>query len=141
MAKNIILTPFLIIGMGFSTHSFENQHKARVFFMYERSFFGNDVQIAINNNQIFTLSTNEYFFMDIEPSNIVITINKDDSSVQPIQANLVLEPNQVYYLKIYREIDYFTNKLYLVRTSEQTAKKAMKSMKLESPAPTILKNE
>ena len=48
-----------------------------------------------------------------------------------IQANLLVEPNKIYYLKIYREIDYFTDKLYLVRVSEQTAKKAMKSMKLE----------
>ena len=141
IAKNIILSLILTIGTSFSTHSFKNQNKARVFFMYERSFFGNDVQISINDNQIFMLPTNKYFFMDVEPSNIIITINKDDSSAQPIQANLSLEPNQVYYLKIYREIDYFTNKLYLVRISEQTAKQAMKSMKLESPAPTILKNE
>ena len=141
IAKNIILSLILTIGTSFSTHSFENQNKARVFFMYERSFFGNDVQISINDNQIFMLPTNKYFFMDIEPSNIIITINKDDSSAQPFQANLILEPNQIYYLKIYREIDYFTNKLYLVRISEQTAKKAMKAMKLESSAPTILKNE
>ena len=141
IAKNIILSLILTIGTSFSTHSFKNQNKARVFFMYERSFFGNDVQISINDNQIFMLPTNKYFFMDVEPSNIIITINKDDSSAQPIQANLSLEPNQVYYLKIYREIDYFTNKLYLVRIGEQTAKKAMKAMKLESSASTILKNE
>ena len=114
---------------------------ARVFFLNERAFWGNEVIVKINNKQLTLLPSNKYFYVDIEPNNISITIDRDSRRSEPFQANLALEPNQVYYLKIYREIDYFTNKLYLVRISEQTAKQAMKSMKLESSAPTILKNE
>ena len=127
--------------MSFNEPLMENDSKVRLYFLHERAFFGHEVEITINHKLLTPLPSNKYFFVDVEAGNLNIIISGKDKFMEDAEANISLEPNQVYYLKIYREIDYFTNKLYLVRVSEQTAKKAMKSMKLESPAPTILKNE
>jgi hypothetical protein len=135
----ILLGGFL---MAFENPLEENKGKAKLVFLHERAFWGDEVEIKINNQKVANLSSNKYFEMEVDADNIDITIDRDNSmskkSKPDIQANLIAEPDKVYYLKIYREIDYFTNKLYLVRISEQTAKQAMKSMKLEK---NPLKNE
>ena len=135
----------LILGgglMAFAESSGENKGKAKLIFLHERAFWGDIVEIKINNQKVANLASNRYFEMEIDADNIDIIIDRDNSrrkKVKPdFQATLTTEPDKIYYLKIYREIDYFTNKLYLVRISEQTAKQAMKSMKLEK---SPLKNE
>ena len=113
----------------------DNKSKAKLVFLHERAFWGDKVEIRINNQKVVDLGSNKYFEIEVDAEHLDILINRDNEinkKAKPdIQANLTAEPDKIYYLKIYREIDYFTNKLYLVRISEQTAKKAMKSMKLE----------
>jgi hypothetical protein len=146
MKTNIIKTLILIILgvflMAFTEPSEENKGKAKLVFLHERAFWGDEVEIKINNQKVANLSSNKYFEMEVDADNIDITIDRDNSmskkSKPDIEASLTAEPDKIYYLKIYREIDYFTNKLYLVRIGEQTAKKAMKTMKLEK---NPLKNE
>ena len=135
---------FILILLGGFLMAFteENKGKAKLVFLHERAFWGDEVEIKINNQKVADLGSNKYFEIEVEAEYLEIIIDRDNSKgtkIRPdIQANLTAEPDKVYYLKIYREIDYFTNKLYLVRVSEQTAKKAMKSMKLEQ---NPLKNE
>jgi hypothetical protein len=140
---NFIKTFILIILGGFSmAFTGENKGKARIIFLHERAFWGAKIEVKINGQKVVDLPNNRYFEMEVDADNIDITIDRDNSvskkSKPDIQANLIAEPDKVYYLKIYREVDYFTDKLYLVRISEQTAKQAMKSMKLEK---NPLKNE
>ena len=144
--RNIIKTLILMILGGFLTaftnSSEDNKGKARLVFLHERAFWGDIVEIKINNQKVANLTSNRYVEVEVDADNIDISIDRDNSrrkNAKPdIQATLTPEPDKIYYLKIYREIDYFTNKLYLVRISEQTAKQAMKSMKLEK---SPLKNE
>jgi hypothetical protein len=128
--------------MAFTEPFDENKGKAKLVFLHERAFWGDQVEIKINNQKVAVLSSNKYFEIEVDADDIDITIDRDNSmskkSKPDIQANLTAESDKIYYLKIYREVDYFTDKLYLVRISEQTAKKAMKSMKLEK---NPLKNE
>jgi hypothetical protein len=139
-------TLILVILGGFLTAfiktSEDNKGKAKLVFLHERAFWGETVEIKINNQKVADLSSNKYFEVEVDVDNLEITIGRDNrmskKSKPDIQANLNAESDKVYYLKIYREIDYFTNKLYLVRISEQTAKQVMKSMKLEE---NPLKNE
>ncbi|MDZ7899309.1 MAG: hypothetical protein U5N85_14960 [Arcicella sp.] len=138
MKKSInILKTFILIIIGGFLMAFtdENKGKAKLVFLHERSFWGDKVEIKINNQKIANLSTNNYFEIEVDADNLNIIIDRDNSmgtKIKPdIEANLLAEPDKIYYLKIYREVDYFTDKLYLVRISEQTAKRAMKSMKLE----------
>jgi hypothetical protein len=140
---NIIKTFILIIMGGFlMAFTDENKGKAKLVFLHERAFWGDMVTIKVNNQKIANLANNRYFEIEIDAGNIDIIIDRDNemgTKAKPdIQASLMAEPDKVYYLKIYREIDYFTNKIYLVRISEQAAKRAMKSMKLEQ---NPLKNE
>lgn len=113
----------------------ENKGKAKLVFLHERAFWGGKVKIKINNKKLIDLPNNRYCEIEINEGNLELIIDRDNSigtKERPdVQANLLAEHDKVYYLKIYREVDYFTDKLYLVRVSEQTAKKAMKSMKLE----------
>jgi hypothetical protein len=140
--KNLTKTLILIVlggfFMAFSEPSVENSGKAKLVFLHERAFWGTKVEVRINNQKIVDLPNNRYFEMEIEAGNMNIIIDKSSSSTQDVNTNLTVEPDKIYYLKIYREVDYFTDKLYLVRVSEQTAKQAMKSMKLEK---IPLKNE
>lgn len=138
MYRNFILILSGCILMSFENSSKDYPEKAKIVFLHERAFWGYQVEIKINNKQIAMLPSNKYFSIDVDAGNIDIIIDRGNSSFQDIQTTLTVEPDKVYYLKIYREIDYFTNKLYLVRISEQTAKQAMKSMKLEK---IPLKNE
>lgn len=140
---NILKTLILILSGGFlMAFTEEDKGKARIIFMNERAFWGDKVEVIINNQKVANLASNKYFEVEVDADNLEIIVdrrNEMNKKAQPdIQANLTAEPDKVYYLKIYREIDYFTNKLYLVRISEQTAKKAMKSMNLEK---NPLKNE
>lgn len=133
---NFIRTFILIIIGGFlMAFTEDSKNKAKLVFLHERAFWGAKVKIKINNEIIIDLSSNRYYETEVDVGSLDIIINRDNSMGKQgrpdIQANLLVEPNKIYYLKIYREIDYFTDKLYLVRVSEQTAKKAMKSMKLE----------
>lgn len=135
----------LILGgflMAFEKPNEDNKGKAKLVFLHERAFWGDQVDIKINNQKVADLSSNKYFEIEVDADNLDIIVDrcggKSKKSKPDIQANLTAEPDKIYYLKIYREIDYFTNKLYLVRISEQTAKQAMKSMKLEK---IPLKNE
>ncbi len=135
---------FILIVIGGFLMSFtdESKGKAKIVFLHERAFWGDRVEIKINNQKVADLASNKYFEIEVDADNLEIIIDRDNEMQKKnkpdIQANLTAEPDKIYYLKIYREIDYFTNKLYLVRISEQTAKKAMKSMKLEK---NPLKNE
>jgi hypothetical protein len=135
ITKTLILMTLGGFLMAFTEPFDENKGKAKLVFLHERAFWGDQVEIKINNQKIAVLSSNKYFEVEVDADNLDITIDRDNSmskkSKPDIQANLTAESDKVYYLKIYREIDYFTNKLYLVRISEQTAKQAMKSMKLE----------
>jgi hypothetical protein len=139
MTTNITKTLILIILgaflMAFTEPFDENKGKAKLVFLHERAFWGDQVEIKINNQKVADLSSNKYFEIEVDADNLNITIDRDNSinekNKPDIQANLTAEPDKIYYLKIYREVDYFTDKLYLVRVSEQTAKKAMRSMKLE----------
>jgi hypothetical protein len=142
ITKTLIL---MILGgflMAFTEPFDENKGKAKLVFLHERAFWGDQVEIKINNQKVAVLSSNKYFEIEVDADDIDITIDRDNSmskkSKPDIQANLTAESDKVYYLKIYREVDYFTDKLYLVRISEQTAKQAMKTMKLEK---NPLKNE
>jgi hypothetical protein len=140
--KNLILIISGCFLMAFTEPLEGNKGKAKIIFMNERAFWGDKVEIIINNKKIIDLHTNHYIEIEIDADDTNIIIDRDDhmkdNGKPDIQTNLIAEPDKIYYLKIYREIDYFTNKLYLVRTSEQTAKQAMKSMKLEK---NPLKNE
>lgn len=128
----MILGVFL---MAFTKISEDNEGKAKIVFLHERAFWGAKVEVSINNQKIMDLPNNRYFEIEVDEGNIEIIIDRDNNMLKKgkpdIQANLTVEADKVYYLKIYREVDYFTDKLYLVRTSEQTAKQAIKSMKLE----------
>ena len=136
--RNFILILSGCILMSFAKSSENNPEKAKIVFLHERAFWGYQVEIKINNQQVILLPSNKYFTIEIEAGDIQINIYRYSISSPAIQTTLTAEPNKIYYLKIYREIDYFTNNLYLVRLSEQTAKQAMKSMKLEK---IPLKNE
>lgn len=133
--KTFILMIFGGFLMSVSEPFEENKGKAKLVFLHERAFWGDEVEIKINNQKVAALGSNRYIDIEVDSDDLEISIdrkNNINSQAKPdIQANLITEPEKVYYLKIYREIDYFTNKLYLVRVSEQTAKRAMKSMKLE----------
>jgi hypothetical protein len=143
---NIIKNISLIISgcflMAFTEPLEGNKGKARIIFMNERAFWGDKVEVIINNKKIIDLHSNRYVEIEVDADNIDIIVDRDnhlkEKGKPDIQATLSTESDKIYYLKIYREIDYFTDKLYLVRISEQTAKQAMKSMKLEK---ILLKNE
>ena len=133
---NFIKTLILIIIAGFSMAFIEeSKGKAKLIFLHERAFWGAKVKIKINNERIIDLPNNRYCEIEINEGNLELIVDRDNSintkEKPEIQSTLLAESDEVYYLKIYREVDYFTDKLYLVRVSEQTAKKAMKSMKLE----------
>ena len=133
---NIIKNVILILLGGFSmAFTEDSKSKAKLIFLHERAFWGGKVEVKINGQKVIDLPNNRYFEMEIDADNIDIVIDRDDSMSKKgkpdIQATLTAESDKIYYLKIYREVDYFTDKLYLVRVSEQTAKKAMKSMKSE----------
>ena len=140
---NLIKT-FILIILGGSLMAFanENKGKAKLVFLHERAFWGTKVKIKINNERMIYLPNNRYYEIEVNEGNLELIVERDNSistkDKPEIQANLMAEHDKVYYLKIYREVDYFTDKLYLVRISEQTAKQAMKSMKLEQ---SPLKNE
>jgi hypothetical protein len=140
--KNIILIISGCFLMAFTEPLEGNKGKARIIFMNERAFWGDKVEVIINNKKIIDLHSNYYTEVELDADDVEIIIDRDNNMAKKgkpdVQANLTVEPDKIYYLKIYREIDYFTNKLYLVRISEQTAKQAIKSMKLEK---TPLKNE
>lgn len=142
LIQTFILAILVVFFMAFTESSEGNKGKSKLVFLHERAFWGTKVEIKINNQKIIDLSNNRYFEIEVDNSNIEIIIDRNNNMSKKgkpdVQANLTVESNQIYYLKIYREIDYFTNKLYLVRISEQTAKQAMKSMKLET---IPLKNE
>jgi hypothetical protein len=137
--KKIVNTikTFILIIMGGFLMSFtdENTGKVKLVFLHEMAFWGGEVEVKINGQKIMNLPNNRYVEIEVDAGNLDIIIDRDNEmgkKAKPdIQASLMAEPDKIYYLKIYREVDYFTNKLYLVRISEQTAKKAMKSMKLE----------
>lgn len=135
ITKTLILIFLGGFLMAFAESSKENKNKAKLVFLHERAFFGEKVEVKINNQKVVNLASNKYFEIEVDVDNLDITIYRENrvgyKEKPDIQANLTAEPDKVYYLKIYREVDYFTNKLYLVRISEQTAKKAMKSMNLE----------
>ena len=128
--------------MSFNNLFEENKGKAKLVFLHERAFWGDQVEIKINNQKVADLGSNKYVEIEVDAEHLDIIIDRDNEmnkKAKPdIQANLTAESDKIYYLKIYREIDYFTNKLYLVRIGEQSAKKEMKSMKLET---NPLKNE
>ena len=133
---NFIKTVILILLGGFlMAFTDDNKGRAKLVFLHERAFWGGKAEVKINGQKVIDLPNNRYFEMEIDADNIDIVIDRDDSMSKKgkpdIQATLTAESDKIYYLKIYREVDYFTDKLYLVRVSEQTAKKAMKSMKLE----------
>ncbi|MES2516897.1 MAG: hypothetical protein V4585_02245 [Bacteroidota bacterium] len=136
--RNFILILSGCILMSFEKSSEVNPERAKIVFLHERAFWGYQVEIKINNQQVILLPSNKYFTIEVEAGNIQIAVSRGSISSPEIQTTLTAEPDKIYYLKIYREIDYFTNKLYLVRESEQTAKQAMKSMKSEK---IPLKNE
>jgi hypothetical protein len=136
--KTLILTILGVFLMAFTESSEENKGKAKLVFLHERAFWGAKVEVKINGQKVIDLPNNRYFEMEVEAGNMNIIIDKSSSSTQDVNTNLIAEPDKIYYLKIYREVDYFTDKLYLVRISEPTAKQAMKSMKLEK---ILLKNE
>lgn len=128
--------------MAFSEPSVENGSKAKLVFLHERAFWGGKVELIINNQKGIDLPNNHYVEMEVDADNIDIIIDRDNhlkkKGKPDVQTNFTVEPDKVYYLKIYREVDYFTDKLYLVRMREQSAKIEMKSMKLET---NPLKNE
>ena len=133
---NIIKNVILILLGGFSmAFTEDSKSKAKLIFLHERAFWGGKVEVKINGQKVIDLPNNRYFEVEVDTDNLDIIIDRGDSISKKgkpdIQANLTAEHDKVYYLKIYYEVDYFTDKLYLVRVSEQTAKKAMKSMKLE----------
>lgn len=133
---NYIKTFILVIMGGFlMAFTNENKGKAKIVFLHERAFWGTKVKIKINNERIIDLPNNRYCEIEINEGHLDILVDRDNSmstkEKPDVQATLTAEHDKIYYLKIYREVDYFTDKLYLVRVSEQTAKKAMKSMKLE----------
>lgn len=113
----------------------ENKGKAKLVFLHERAYWGTKVKIKINNERIIDLPNNRYCEIEMNEGSLELIVDRENSmstkEKPEIQANLMAEPDKIYYLKIYREVDYFTDRLYLVRISEQTARKAMKSMKLE----------
>jgi hypothetical protein len=136
---NFIKTFILVIMGGFlMAFTEENKGKAKLVFLHERAFWGSKVEVKINGQKVIDLSNNRYFEIEVDAENIDIIIDRGSSTTQDVHTNLTPEPDKIYYLKIYREADYFTDKLYLVRISEQTAKQVMKSMKLEK---IPLKNE
>jgi hypothetical protein len=143
---NLIKTFILIVLggflMAFSESSVENIGKAKLVFLHERAFWGDEVEIRVNNQKVIDLPTNRYVEIEVDANNIDIMVDRGshlkERGKPDVHTNLDAEPDKIYYLKIYREVDYFTDKLYLVRISEQTAKQAMKSMKLEK---IPLKNE
>ena len=128
---------FIVIILGGFLMAFtnENKGKAKLVFLHERAFWGTKVKIKINNERMIDLPNNRYYEIEVNEGNIELIVDRDNNmsakDKPEIQATLMTEHDKVYYLKIYREVDYFTDKLYLVRISEQAAKKAMKSMKLE----------
>ncbi len=133
---NIIKTVILMLLGGFlMAFANENKGKAKLIFLHERAFWGAKVKIKINNERMIDLPNNRYCEIEINEGHLELIVDRDNSistkEKPEIQSTLLAEHDKVYYLKIYREVDYFTDKLYLVRVSEQTAKKAMKLMKLE----------
>jgi len=130
--KTFILIVLVAFLMAFTD---KNQGKAKLIFLYERAFWGKKIVVKVNGQKVINLPNNRYFEIEVDANDVEIFVDRDKSMSKKgkpdIQTTLRAEPDKVYYLKIYHEVDYFTDKLYLVRISEQTAKQAIKSMKLE----------
>ena len=103
--------------------------KAKLFILREREFWGSSVSIIIQGKKIAELSQNRYIEIELPAESTVIEISRNIQEKIEVKAVITLEANKTYYLKVYRELDYFKDQLMLGRLGTQSALQELKHMK------------
>lgn len=103
--------------------------KAKLFILREREFWGSSVSIIIQGKKITELSQNRYIEMELPAESTVIEISRNIQEKIEVKAVINLEANKTYYLKVYRELDYFKDQMMLGRLGTQSALQELKHMK------------
>jgi len=103
--------------------------KAKLFILREREFWGSSVSINIQGKKIAELSQNRYIEIELPAESTVIEISRNIQEKIEVKAVITLEANKTYYLKVYRELDYFKDQLMLGRLGTQSALQELKHMK------------
>ncbi|PAC29708.1 hypothetical protein BWI92_14505 [Flectobacillus sp. BAB-3569] len=103
--------------------------KAKLFILREREFWGSSVSIIIQGKKIAELSQNRYIEIELPAESTVIEISRNIQEKIEVKAVIKLEANKTYYLKVYRELDYFKDQLMLGRLGTQSALQELKHMK------------
>lgn len=103
--------------------------KVKLFILREREFWGSSVSIIIQGKKIAELSQNRYIEIELPAESTVIEISRNIQEKIEVKAVITLEANKTYYLKVYRELDYFKDQLMLGRLGTQSALQELKHMK------------
>ena len=103
--------------------------KAKLFILREREFWGSSVSIIIQGKKIAELSQNRYIEIELPAESTVIEISRNIQEKIEVKAVITLEANKTYYLKVYRELDYFKDQLMIGRLGTQSALQELKHMK------------
>ncbi|MFY7827043.1 MAG: hypothetical protein ACOVQ4_07955 [Flectobacillus sp.] len=103
--------------------------KAKLFILREREFWGSSVSIIVQGKKIAELSQNRYIEIELPAESTIIEISRNSQEKIEVKAVLTLEANKTYYLKVYRELDYFKDQLMLGRLGTQSALQELKHMK------------
>lgn len=103
--------------------------KAKLFILREREFWGSSVSIIIQGKKITELSQNRYIEIELPAESTIIEISRNIQEKIEVKAVINLEANKTYYLKIYRELDYFKDQIMLGRLGAQSAQQELKHMK------------
>jgi len=103
--------------------------KAKLFILREREFWGSSVSIIVQGKKIAELSQNRYIEIELPAESTIIEISRNSQEKIEVKAVITLEANKTYYLKVYRELDYFKDQLMLGRLGTQSALQELKHMK------------
>jgi len=129
MAMSFYINVFYALVWASLRFTSADAPKAKLFILREREFWGSSVSIIIQGKKITELSQNRYIEIELPAESTVIEISRNIQEKIEVKAVINLEANKTYYLKIYRELDYFKDQIMLGRLGAQSAQQELKHMK------------
>ncbi len=129
MAMSFYINVFYALVWASLRFTSTDTPKAKLFILREREFWGSSVSIIIQGKKITELSQNRYIEIELPAESTVIEISRNIQEKIEVKAVINLEANKTYYLKIYRELDYFKDQIMLGRLGAQSAQQELKHMK------------
>lgn len=102
----------------------QNEDKAKVIFMRETGFTGSGIACTIymNGEDIFKLSNNRYFEMDIDEGNYNFSVSLGMASKKKGEELIKIkaEKNNTYYFQVKIQSGVITSKVYLEEITKNT---------------------